>query len=71
MRKHKNSITRITLKHIQEKLCQIHKDVEKNSKDIVSLKEQMAMGRGGLTVVVWFGAIMIAILGVIKIKGFL
>jgi len=52
MRKTKNSITRITLKHIQEKLCQIHKDVEKNSKDIVSLKEQMAMGRGGLTVVV-------------------
>jgi len=71
MRKIKNSITRITLKHIQEKLCQIHKDVEKNSKDIVSLKEQVAMGRGGLTVIVWIGAIIIAILGVIKIKGFL
>ena len=63
--------TQVTLKHINEKLKHIHKLVEQNSKDIIGLKEQMAMGRGGLTVVVWFGAIMIAILGVIKIKGFL
>jgi len=71
MRKNKNSITRITLKHIQEKLGHIHKDVEQNSKDIVKLQEQVAMGRGGLKVIVWIGAIIGGILGAIKLKGFI
>ena len=72
MRKHKNSITRITLKHIQEKLKHIHKSVEKNSKDIGELKEQMAMGRGGLKVIAWVGGLVAAIVfGFIKFKEIL
>ena len=63
--------TQITLKHINEKLKNIHRSVEQNSKDIVGLKEQVAMGRGGLKVIVWIGAIIGGILGVIKIKGFI
>jgi len=63
--------TQVTLKHINEKLKHIHKLVEQNSKDIIGLKEQVAMGRGGLKVLVWFGAVIVAILSIIKIKGFL
>jgi len=63
--------TQVTLKHISEKLKHIHKLVEQNSKDIIGLKEQVAMGRGGLKVLVWFGAVIVAILSIIKIKGFL
>ena len=33
---------------IQAKLDHIHKDVEQNSTDISSLKEQVAMGKGGI-----------------------
>ena len=63
--------TQVTLKHINEKLKHIHKLVEQNSKDIIGLKEQVAMGRGGLKGLVWFGAVIVAILSIIKIKGFL
>ena len=63
--------TQITLKHINEKLKHIHKSIDQNSRDIVGLKEQVAMGRGGLKVLVWIGAIIGGILGIIKIKGFI
>ena len=62
--------TQITLKHINEKLKHIHKSIDQNSKDIVGLKEQVAMGRGGLKVLVWLGAVIVGIISVIKIKGF-
>ena len=41
----------VTLAKINTKLDHIHRDLEKNTKDIAALKEQMAMGKGGLKVV--------------------
>jgi len=61
--------TQVTLKHINEKLKHIHKSVHQNSKDIGELKEQMAMGRGGLKVIAWIGGIIAALVfGFIKFK---
>lgn len=73
--KKKRSITRptvtsITLKHINEKLDHIHKDLEQNSKDISQLKQQMAMGKGGLKVIFYVGGVVSIILGVLKIGKF-
>ena len=44
----KATVHSITLKHINEKLDHIHKDIDENTKDISKLKEQVAMGRGGI-----------------------
>ena len=63
----KTSIQSITLKHINEKLDHIHKDVEQNTKDISELKQQMAMGRGGLKVIFYVGGLISIILGGLKI----
>ena len=49
----KTTVHSITLKHINEKLDHIHKDIDQNTKDISKLKEQVAMGRGGIKVVFW------------------
>lgn len=35
------------------KLHHIHKDVDKNSKEVAYLKEQMAVGKGGVKVLLW------------------
>ena len=48
----------VTLAKINTKLHHIHKDLEKNTKDIAALKEQMAMGKGGLKVVAWLGIVV-------------
>jgi len=66
-RTRKASIQSITLKHINEKLNHIHKDIDQNTKDITKLKEQVAMGRGGLKVIFWLGAVVGAILTTLKI----
>lgn len=63
----KSIVHSITLKHINEKLDHIHKDIDRNTKDINSLKEQVAMGRGGLKVIFWLGAIVGTILTTLKI----
>ena len=39
---------KISLDVICYKLTEIHKDVQKNSKDIEDLKHQMSMGKGGI-----------------------
>ena len=52
-----------SLATIQLKLCHIHKDLEVNTKDISELKEQIAMGKGGIKVLVWISAIFVSILG--------
>ena len=54
----KATVQSITLKHISQKLDHIHKDVEQNTKDIVQLKEQVAMGRGGLKVIFYIGGVL-------------
>jgi hypothetical protein len=43
---------------IQSKLDRIHEDVAKNSEDIISLKEQVAMGKGGLRAIFIVGALI-------------
>jgi len=63
----KVSIPSVTLKHISEKIDHLHKDVETNHKDIIALKEQVAMGKGGLKVIFWLGAIVGTILTTLKI----
>ena len=63
----KATVHSITLKHINEKLDHIHKDIDRNTKDINSLKEQVAMGRGGVKVVFWLGAIIAGIFTLMKI----
>ena len=67
----KATVQSITLKHISQKLDHIHKDVEQNTKDIVQLKEQVAMGRGGLKVIFYIGAVLSIILGALKIGKFI
>ena len=67
----KATVQSVTLKHINEKLDHIHKDLEQNTKDIVQLKEQVAMGRGGLKVIFYIGAVLSIILGALKIGKFI
>ena len=54
----KTTSSSVTLAKINTKLHHIHKDLEKNTKDIAALKEQMAMGKGGLKVVAWLGIVV-------------
>ena len=67
----KATIQSVTLKHISQKLDHIHKDVEQNTKDIVQLKEQVAMGRGGLKVIFYIGGVLSIIIGGLKIGKFI
>ena len=67
----KSTVHSITLKHINEKLDHIHKDVEQNTKDIVALKEQVAMGKGGLKVIFYVGGLISIIVGALKIGKFI
>ena len=65
------TVQSVTLKHISQKLDHIHKDVEQNTKDIVQLKEQVAMGRGGLKVIFYIGGVLSIIIGGLKIGKFI
>jgi|TARA_R100000655_G_scaffold76200_1_gene115227 hypothetical protein len=65
------TVQSVTLKHISEKLDHIHKDVEQNTKDIVELKQQVAMGRGGLKVIFYIGGVLSIIIGALKIGKFI
>ena len=67
----KATVQSITLKHISQKLDHIHKDVEQNTKDIVALKEQVAMGKGGLKVIFYVGGLISIIVGALKIGKFI
>jgi|TARA_X000001388_G_C2218741_1_gene118345 hypothetical protein len=67
----RTTVTSVTLKHISEKLDHIHKDVEQNTRDIVALKQQVAMGKGGLKVIFYIGAVISIILGALKIGKFI
>ena len=51
----KNVKSAVTLTSIQFKLCNIQKTLEENTQDIKTLKEQIAMGKGGVRVIVWMG----------------
>ena len=51
------------------KLHHIHKDVEKNSKDIEKMKQEIAFGRGGIRVLVFIAGLVVAILGYFNWDG--
>ena len=62
--------SRPSMKSISEKLDHIHKDVEKNSNDIMKLKLEMSYGRGalsGLKVVFWLGSCVAVVVGLMRI----
>lgn len=63
----RQSVTSVSLEHINEKLNHIHKDLEQNTKDITELKQQVAMGKGGLRVIFYIGALVTAIIGILKL----
>lgn len=63
----RTTVTSVTLQHINEKLEHIHKDLEQNTKDITELKQQVAMGKGGLRVIFYIGALITAIIGILKL----
>ena len=67
----KATVQSVTLKHISQKLDHIHKDVEQNTKDIVALKEQVVMGKGGLKVIFYVGGLVSIIVGALKIGKFI
>ena len=64
------TVTSVTLQHIDEKLNHIHRDLEQNTKDITELKQQVAMGKGGLKVIFYVGALVTAIIGFLKLLKF-
>ena len=53
---------KVTNEQLAEKIDALTKIVERNSKDIVELYKMINMGRGGVSVLVWIGTIVIAIL---------
>lgn len=54
---------KVTNEQLAEKIDALTKIVERNSRDIVELYKMINMGRGGVSVLVWIGTIVIAILG--------
>lgn len=49
-----------------DKLDDVHSQLEKNSKDIEELKEQVAMGKGGIRAIFIFGAAIAALFTLFK-----
>jgi hypothetical protein len=66
IKKRKTAAQAVTLAKINTKLEHIHRDLEQNTKDIAALKEQMAMGKGGLKVIAYMGGILAGIIALIK-----
>ncbi len=54
------------LGRLEEKLDHIHKDVEKNAKEISDLKAQVNMGKGAVKALIWVASIITLILGFFK-----
>ena len=52
------------------KLTEIHRDVQKNSKDIEDLKHQVSMGKGGIKAVFIVGSLIALTLGTLKFYKF-
>lgn len=54
------------LSRLEEKLDHIHKDVEKNAKEIADLKATVNMGKGAVKALIWVGSLITVILGFFK-----
>ena len=61
---------KISLDVICYKLTEIHKDVQKNSKDIEDLKHQMSMGKCGIKAVFVVGSLIALMVGILKFYKF-
>jgi|TARA_B100001093_G_C26619038_1_gene923720 tetrahydromethanopterin S-methyltransferase subunit G len=46
------------LARMEEKIEHIHRCTEENTTEIKALRHQVAMGRGGIKVIIWLGAIL-------------
>ena len=62
--------SKVSMDVICYKLTEIHKDVQKNSKDIEDLKHQVSMGKGGIKAIFIVGSLIALILGVLKFYKF-
>ena len=62
--------SKISMDVICYKLTEIHKDVQKNSKDIEDLKHQVSMGKGGIKAIFIVGSLIALILGALKFYKF-
>ena len=62
--------SKVSMDVICYKLTEIHKDVQKNSKDIEDLKHQVSMGKGGIKAVFIVGSLIALILGALKFYKF-
>ena len=62
--------SKVSMEVICYKLAEIHKDVQKNSKDIEDLKHQVSMGKGGIKAVFVVGSLIALILGILKFYKF-
>jgi len=62
--------SKISMDVICYKLTEIHKDVQKNSKDIEDLKHQVSMGKGGIKAIFVVGSLIALILGGLKFYKF-
>ena len=58
--------SKVSMDVICYKLTEIHKDVQKNSKDIEDLKHQVSMGKGGIKAIFIVGSLIALILGTLK-----
>ena len=62
--------SKVSMEVICYKLTEIHRDVQKNSKDIEDLKHQVSMGKGGIKAVFVVGSLIALILGILKFYKF-
>jgi len=62
--------SKVSMEVICYKLAEIHKDVQKNSKDIEDLKHQVSMGKGGIKAIFVVGSLIALILGALKFYKF-
>jgi hypothetical protein len=62
--------SKVSMDVICYKLTEIHKDVQKNSKDIEDLKHQVSMGKGGIKAIFVVGSLIALILGTLKFYKF-
>jgi len=58
---------KISLDVISFQINEMHKDVAKNSRDIEALKQQVAMGKGGIKAIFVVGSMIALALGGIKL----
>ena len=63
----------IRLTRMEEKIEHIHKCTEENTTEIKALRHQVAMGKGGIKVILWLGAILGGVIamyeGLINVGG--